>query len=211
MIKCLIYCTKDKNNKLIRYYGDKHTLITKKNTIMPNPDFYLNGKIVAQFDCEKVDIIEAVERKNDKPFYLGYGNVNYHWGLEDTCLSYEQLNLYLENKKGYAIHISNLEIFDEPHNLNYYSKHNALEINDKLYELGCNEQNCPYALKDRCDFDLCPKLLVNKAPQNMCIVEFGNIEYVLISIKPEWVEKILNGEKTIEVRKSIVNKLKELI
>lgn len=26
---------------------------------------------------------------------------------------------------------------------------------------------------------------------------------ILISIKPEWVEKILNGEKTIEIRKSI--------
>lgn len=208
MIRCLIYCTKDKNNKLIRYYGDKHTLITKKHTIMPNPDFYLNGKIVAQFDCEKVDIIEVIERKNDKPVYIKNGNVNY---IGDTCLSYEQLYDYLKNNNGYAIHISNLDVFDEPRNLNYYLKHNSLEISDKLYELGCNEQNCPYALEDRCDFDLCPKLLVNKAPQNMCIVEFKNVEYILISIKPEWVCKILNGEKTIEVRKSIVNKLKELI
>lgn len=182
MVKCLIYCTKDKNNKLIRYYGDKHTLITKKNTIMPYPDFYLNGKIVAQFDCEKVDIIEVIERKNDKPVYIRNGNVNY---LGNTCLSYEQLNLYLENKKGYAIHISNLEIIDEPLDL----------------EKGGIYKDNGYRTK-----------MLTKAPQNMQYVNdiFGR-ECVLISIKPEWVEKILNGEKTIEVRKSIVNKLKELI
>lgn len=211
MIKCLIYCTKDKNNKLIRYYGDKHTLITKKNTIMPNPDFYLNGKIVAQFDCEKVDIIEAVERKNDKPFYLGYGNVNYHWGLEDTCLSYEQLNLYLENKKGYAIHISNLEIFDKPKELSDYC------VIDNNVEASSEYRKTQYGYYG----ELIEKK-VFRAPQNMQVVfengiltnhpcNFPRYKYVLISIRPEWVEKILNGEKTIEVRKSIVNKLKELI
>lgn len=30
---------------------------------------------------------------------------------------------------------------------------------------------------------------------------------VLISIRPEWVEKIVNGEKTIEVRKSAPKEL----
>ena len=44
----------------------------------------------------------------------------------------------------------------------------------------------------------------------MCRVydRFGN-KYILISIRPEWVCKILNGEKTIEVRKQIIKELKE--
>ena len=177
MIKCLIYCTKSKDNKLIRYYGNKHTLITKEHTIMPEPDFYLNGKIVAKFDCEKVDIIEVIERKNDKPVYISYGNVNY---IGDTCLSYGQLYDYLKNKKGYAIHISNLEIIDRPYD---------------LYEW-FNKDEKP----------------LTKAPQNMCYCyHWLGDEYILISIKPEWVEKILNGEKTIEVRKSIVNRLKKRV
>lgn len=180
MVKCLIYCTKSKDNKLIRYYGDKHTLITKKNTIMPEPDFYLNGKIVAQFDCEKVEEFTTDYRRNDKPVYIRNGNANYHRGFGNTCLSYEQLNLYLENKKAYAIHINNLEIFDRPYD---------------LYEW-FNKDEKP----------------LTKAPQNMCYCyHWLGDEYVLISIRPEWVEKILNGSKTIEVRKSIVNKLKELI
>lgn len=57
---------------------------------------------------------------------------------------------------------------------------------------------------------------LQKAPQNMMRVydpweidENGVGEaYVLISIHPEWICKILNGEKTIEVRKKV---LKEMI
>lgn len=50
---------------------------------------------------------------------------------------------------------------------------------------------------------------ITKAPQNMCYVynDFGR-KYVLISVRPEWLCKILNREKTIEVRKKV---LKEMI
>ena len=200
-VKCLIYCTKNGENLL--HFGcgtGEYRCVTNKNQkdVFENEKFnpnditrILNGKIVAQFDCEKVDLIEAVKRENDKPFYISNGNVNHHWGFGDTCLSYEQLNLYLENKKGYAILISNLEIFDEPKELNDF----------KLF----NPNYCLYTN-------------IKKAPQNMCYVVkepemcfAPREEYILISIRPEWVAKILNGEKTIEVRKSIVNKLKELI
>ena len=48
MIKCLIYCTKDKNNQLYRYYGNKYGVLKDKQHTMPQPDFFMNGKIVAQ-------------------------------------------------------------------------------------------------------------------------------------------------------------------
>lgn len=181
-VKCLIYCTKDKNNQLYRYYGNRYDVLESKQHTMPQPDFFMNGKVVAQFDCEKVDLIEVIERKNNKPFYISNGNVNYHWGFGDTCLSYEQLYDYLGDKKGYAILISNLEIFDEPYNVDKCSQYR--KWNTRL----------------------------KKAPQNMMKVydRFGN-EYILISIRPEWVCKILNGKKTIEVRKQVLNCLKELI
>lgn len=179
MIKCLIYCTKDKNNQLYRYYGNKYDVLKSKQHTMPQPDFYLNGKIVAQFDCEKVEEI----------FYNGwwecYANdkddINCNiFDNEPTCLTTKQIKKYLGDKKGYEIHISNLEVFDRPYD---------------LYEW-FNKDEKP----------------LTKAPQNMCYCyHWLGDEYILISIKPEWVEKILNGCKTIEVRKSIVNKLKELI
>lgn len=61
-----------------------------------------------------------------------------------------------------------------------------------------------------------PKLLseysVIKAPQNMqyCYDKQGN-KYVLISIRPEHLVNILNGKKTIEVRKKILKEMKGLV
>lgn len=55
---------------------------------------------------------------------------------------------------------------------------------------------------------------IKKAPQNMmkCKVWLGSIEQmeecVLISIRPQWLCKILNGEKTIEVRKKVLKEMK---
>ena len=35
---------------------------------------------------------------------------------------------------------------------------------------------------------------------------FGN-KYILISVRPKWLCKILNGEKTIEVRKKVLKEM----
>ena len=52
---------------------------------------------------------------------------------------------------------------------------------------------------------------LKRAPQNMMWVWYKGERYVLISIKPKWLCKILNGEKTIEVRRKILKGLKDLI
>lgn len=80
----------------------------------------------------------------------------------------------------YAIHIKNLHIFDEPKELYDYST----------------------------DFPIYP---IVKAPQNMMYCYGENIgdKYILISIRPEWLCKILNGEKTIEVRKKVLKEMLE--
>jgi hypothetical protein len=53
---------------------------------------------------------------------------------------------------------------------------------------------------------------IQKAPQNMCIVRSYypkdySEKYILISIRPEWLCKILNGEKTIEVRRTVLKEM----
>ena len=56
---------------------------------------------------------------------------------------------------------------------------------------------------------------LKRAPQNMCygyLFENGKwVRYLIISIRPEYLCKILNGDKTIEVRRVITKELKELI
>ena len=104
--------------------------------------------------------------------------------LENTGLTMAQLDAYLPKHKEYdsedvyyALHISNLNIFAIPQRINEYW---GWESNK----------------------------LVTKAPQNMMRAydRFGN-KYILISIRPEWLCKILNGEKTIEVRKKVLKEM----
>lgn len=97
---------------------------------------------------------------------------------------------------------------------------NAEELLDK----SCltNEQLSEY-LKDKCGYALHIKNLktfdskpltdygVNKAPQNMMRVYKDGQTYILISVRPEWLCKILNRKKTIEVRRKVLNCLKEII
>lgn len=233
-VKCLIYCSKAKPrlfkhlNNNIFYHSQSHfdflSDFEKENI--------LNGKIVASFDCEKVEPFNCCCVPYRKENNLGYelfidnGVYKVEWkeninlrdeekrynnpenykddgvvferkdryintmlkndDLEKAKLSPQELLDYISlGKEGYAIHISNLEIFDEPKELSEYSKRLP---NGDFQQLG-------------------------KAPQNMmnvCKIKYLIEDYVLISIKPEWVAKILNGEKTIEVRKKVVNALKEL-
>ena len=116
----------------------------------------LNGKIVAQCDCNRIDgVCCSLSLENFGEFLWEY------------CLLAWQLYDYLEGGLGYNLHLSNVEVFDVP--------------------------------KELSDFG------VKTAPQNMrkCFDDKGN-EYILISIRPEHLKNILNGKKTIEVRKKIL-------
>ena len=192
-MKCLIYVTKSKPwlffNKSINYYS----LSNKK------VDNDLNGKIVAEFDGEVEEITH------------GYGKYGEYYQTktlalmslrEHSCISSDELSEYLKrgdvvSKVGYAIHIKNLNVFDKPKELRDFYKV------EKAKTKGME-----------------PARNLKRPPQNMMKVwapayssyrySYPSIkdEYVLISIRPDWACKILNGEKTIEVRKQVLNCMK---
>ena len=180
-IKLLLYCTKAKNkyyDLLVRdeHYGKPFYLYGAITENFEN----LNGKIVAECDFE----VEKIERTT----FIGIGRI--YDGYTTKSLGENELLYaskideitfinYLKGKNGYAIHIKNLNIFDEAKYIQDYSK-----------------------TKNPYDY-------IEKAPQNMMycydIESFNKCEKkVLISIHPEWLCKILNGEKTIEVRKKVL-------
>lgn len=201
-MKALFYCTKSKL-QLFRDIITGKWLIDKiknRNSV--------NGKIVGECDYE-------VEEIEDKVSYFdSWFNDGHHTQTlsnkeleERTCLTYLDLYKYLgsgepNEKVGYAIHIKNLEIFDEPKELKEFEKIFM------RYEF--ENERCDFCSKDSCENCRCHYLLVDldKAPQNMMYVFDGEEKKVLISIHPEWLCKILNGEKKIEVRKKV---LKEMI
>lgn len=175
-VKALLYCTKAKP-----YLDEFQNLYAIHKTWLGKPDKPLNGKIVAKCDIETEELFV----KKDIGWTSTSGMTEEEI-LHKSQLQKNKLNEYLGDN-GYALHISNLEVFDKPQKYQddylYRRKINTYFYNDEYFR---------------------------KAPQNMMKVidAYGDDEYVLISIRPEWLCKILNGEKTIEVRKKV---LKEMI
>lgn len=189
-MRAYIYCTKAKPN-IVKGLDNKFYISNafKEENI---DDYKLNGKIVACFDLNKVETIACEQ--------LSIGSLYYTESLDcienKSCLDMGDLENYLGSKNGgeivgYAWHIENLQVFDKPMEL---SDFNGIQnIGGMVFpkELKNAPQSWGYATLDKnVPFGFLP---------NVCI---------LISIKPEWVEKILNGEKTIEVRKTCPRKFK---
>lgn len=181
-MKLLLYCTKAK--PILMKQNNNRCYLKEELEFINMTDLELNGKIVAECDFEVEEII-----------FEGYGVGLGYRGTKSSvdklskgsCLySYNDIDNYLKGKNGYAIHINNLHIFDEPRELNNYYKFIGIYDNINTYKN------------------------IEKAPQNMMKVmdEYGN-KYILISIIPEWLCKILNGEKTIEVRRKVLKDLEE--
>jgi predicted transcriptional regulator len=139
----------------------------------------LNGKIVAECDFE-VEKLQIVYGKGwETKTIKGTENIE-----KLTCLSRDELYQYCKGN-GYAIYIKNLHIFDEPRDIRNYYNIAARTMQDYMNQ----------------------KALV-KAPQNMCnAYDVYKNHYILISIQSQWMCKILNGEKTIEVRKKILKEM----
>lgn len=174
--KCLLYCTKGKPEIV--------TFDIKDGGTQPHPSTPINGKIVAECDVEteEIKIFDKVNWKNE-----------WENKLEESCLTINQLENYLSSNdyKGYALFIKNLKIFDKYKELKDYCVDNSKYYKDYGWCLTCKEMYTP----------------IQKAPQNMmwCFDKDNNYKMkVLISIRPEWMCKILNGEKTIEIRKKVL-------
>ena len=178
-LKMLLYCTKA--GLILRDYRGK------ANVLSPTDRPVLNGKIVAECDFEVEEITKVRNYYDMKP--EAFDNLYYTRTLDceqlsiSSCMTTEQFDNYLKDKNGYAIHIEDLHVFDKPKKISDFYK----STNEITFE---------------------PPLPLIKAPQNMCYAydKYGN-KYVVISVYPYWACKILNGEKTIEVRKKVLKEM----
>ena len=205
-MKALLYCTKGKPY-LYEDRGIEYALSNKKLVDNAFTRFNsINGKIVAECDYE----VEKITSKNlvsfekesclDRISMFKYLKPNLIWDNKFEVL----LNTFGGLTLGYAIHIKNLHIFDEPRKLNDYYK---------FVGIGKMGKEC-----------INNYISIKKAPQNMMyayefISKFGlsgtwNRYFngcIIISIHPEHLCKILNGEKTIEVRKKVLKCMKNKV
>ncbi len=233
-VKALLYCTKSTPYLVKDDFPYENEPIYFTHYKEPGSwGLPLNGKIVAECDIEtdeidyyfrcgpSVNIGAGFSPDFEEESYVRrrFGNYKDDNKLfEESCLSYDQLDEYLKQKDGYALHISNLEVFDKPFSICEFN----LKTIDRSKETPQNPKDHSVSNtvmyvkvknnKSKARFKVLKP--INKAPQNMCSVfkiDSRNYEkeyYILISIRPEWLCKILNGEKTIEVRKKV---LKEMV
>lgn len=135
-----IYHTKAKNpNEWLIPAGAKRT---KENDC--------SGKVVARFWCDKVEEIN-----------FGFGCFDLSI-CEKGCINYLELENYLKpeinDKNGYAIYITKLEIFDKPKEISEFENYNMVrevELNAGYYK----------------GFDTSKITVVKKAPQSRFYVE----------------------------------------
>ena len=114
-----VYCT-NSNKEYIKmcenfvYYGKEK--IDDKGS-------YLNGKVVGKFYCNKIEKIKlsAYDDGEDVVYDYETATLNRDELLEFSNLTNEELHNYLDkNEGGYAINITNIEVFDEPRELKRY-------------------------------------------------------------------------------------------
>ena len=189
-MKLLLYCTKAKPylRKLDNYFLDKHNVKfywAKGQTTA----YRLNGKIVAECDFEVEKLFIKYGEGWQTETIKGTENIE-----KLSCIDRRTLYEYCKGK-GYAIHIKNLHIFDNPKELSDYYKY----IDKPIINAPQNMMKA-FSIKE----------YSRRYVENGYVYEVRGddiTDYVLISIRPEWLCKILNGEKTIEIRKKVLKEM----
>lgn len=130
--KCYIYCTQARipirDSGRILMYEDDLALTNRwdQGKLVENPcgammegEFFLNGKVIGEFVCNKIDKIDVIDDE-----FMTYIQVNQKADMfvtQETCLEIDGLQKYLNNNKtGYGWHISDLVIYNKPKELSEY-------------------------------------------------------------------------------------------
>lgn len=176
--KVYIYCTKDKlpdgrrlfiNEAKVRHkYGNCSTWFNTKSKIV-NPGtpyefkvFPAGGKVVGEFICDDVFPIEVFENGAIRNYFA--------YGLDRSSLTIDEMGLYIGNGKiGYAWHISDLKIYDEPIDLEMFIS----PPKKKLCAALCANGLCAdYVNVELCDnIKRCAHKRVTRPPESWCYVE----------------------------------------
>jgi predicted transcriptional regulator len=162
-----IYCTK--NGETLTYCVNGKNEFVDFITVSKTNKFIkrnYNGKVVARFWCDNVEHFEYDTCSRDIcGYWLDNGQIFKNKG---TCLSADELWNYIKDKDGYAIHISKLEIFDEPKELSEFGNYgfDFIGYAEEKSKVGRCFGKDNYLFNKHIVF-----IPLTKAPQNYCYVE----------------------------------------
>ena len=154
--KCYIYCTKDKHLAFMQNrFGTKLIACMDAETAIPVGGAVGNGKIIGKFTCDRIYELAPLNHAPDDV-------------EKQACLTREEIVNYLKGT-GYGWHIFDLEIYDQPKELNEF------RFPPELY---CEKERCGSCPCDQAadvngeySFDCEWKRPLTRAPQSWCYVE----------------------------------------
>lgn len=161
-----VYCTKEKAARKEDMFTRGCNIWFNKGYAM-NRQYLINGKVPFKFHCYKVEEIKFIMDY----IYGGYYNTNSYTNEKcferDCCLTVKELDNYINknnlNKRdnvAYALHISNLVIFDRPRELCEFHTNIKKEPPEELLCPECGKPMEYYEYK-----------YLTKPPQSWCYVE----------------------------------------
>lgn len=159
----LIYCTKDTKNiyRIMRNYNNKVLkLVASSKTIQEElkDENTINGKVVAQFDATAEEIVTVNRLDNGKVvLYRGHKNgITNRKLMEGSCLTFDEMNNYLQGKIGTDIHINNLVIFDKLKEIGEFKHYKRFDCYNADFDYTTIEYR---------------QIRLTKAPQSWCYIE----------------------------------------
>lgn len=167
-VRCYIYCTLDKHLAFVQNAAGTNLIACMNaKTAISIGSFIGNGKVVGEFMCDRIDRMARIGfdgfRWPPKYCVCNNGvNVGPVDGVcEDACLSEDELEKYLLGNEGYAWHISDLLIYDQPRELEEFRR----PCSNDLYCESCamysqNTSICGNGV-----------LRLRRPPQSWCYVE----------------------------------------
>ena len=162
--KCYIYCTLPK-------YPHEDFIATD----YPMPQFYGGGKVIGEFTCDRIYKID----KDSTDFLFKAGGLSvYKQAAEEKCglcvaMTDDELHGYLGHCQGYGWHISDLRIYDTPHDLSEFTPVCRYKNEDKSCpsrRVACSYQKYDYNPDGSINLVECGRTL-ERPPQSWCYVE----------------------------------------
>lgn len=153
--KCYIYCTLPK-------YPHEDFIATD----YPRPQFYGGGKVIGEFTCDRIFPINVFDNGSIQNWLFEH--------MKRSCLTYEELAGYIGNgKTGHGWHISDLVIYDTPHDLGEFSPVCRYKNDDgscPSRRVACSFQRYDYNHDGSINLVECGRPLEHP-PQSWCYVE----------------------------------------
>ncbi len=161
--KCYIYCTRDKHLAFMQNQtGTNLIACMDVDAAIPVGGAIGNGKVIGKFTCDRIYELAPLNHAPDDV-------------EKQACLTREEIVNYLKGT-GYGWHLSDLRIYDTPHDLSEFTPVCRYKNDDKSCHsrrVACSYQKYDYNPDGSINLVECGRTL-ERPPQSWCYVDDAN-------------------------------------